>query len=239
MSRVAMGAALEREVRGLVKQWRVTEKEHSGRRFRFFENDDVVLVCGGIGADSARRAAEAVIAIYAPGVVYSVGFAGALDPGMRVGDILRPQSVVNAGDGSRIRLDSGKKGVLVSFGTVANPGQKARLRESFAAQAVDMEAAAVALAAEARGVEFAALKVISDESDFSLPAFERFVGSDGRFSEARFALYAAVRPWLWAKVARLARSSRRASRALCESLGKIDQTRIPAASEVREAVNRR
>src|SRR5260370_31641762 len=130
MSRVAIVAALEREVHGLLKQWRVIEKEHVGRRFRFFENDDVVLVCGGIGADSARRAAEAVIAIYAPGVVYSVGFAGGLDPGMRVGDILRPQSVVNAGDGSRIRLGSGE-GVLVSFGTVANPGQKAKLRDSF------------------------------------------------------------------------------------------------------------
>ena len=238
MSRVAIVAALEREVRGLVKQWRVIEKEHAGRRFRFFENDDVVLVCGGIGADSARRAAEAVIANYAPRVVYSVGFAGGLDPGMRVGDILRPQSVVNAGDGSRIRLESGR-GVLVSFGTVANPGQKAKLRESFAAQAVDMEAAAVALAAEARGVEFGVLKVISDQSDFSLPAIERFVGSDGRLSEARFALYAAVRPWLWAKVARLARNSSRASRALCEALGKIDPTRIQAATDLREAMNRR
>jgi adenosylhomocysteine nucleosidase len=238
MSRVAIVAALEREVRGLLKQWRVMEKEHAGRRFRFFENDDVVLVCGGIGADSARRAAEAVIAIYAPGVVYSVGFAGGLDPGMKVGDILQPQSVVNAGDGSRIRLDGGK-GVLASFATVANPGQKAKLRESFAAQAVDMEAAAVALAAEARGVEFGVLKVISDESDFSLPAIERFVGSDGRFSEARFALYAAVRPWLWAKVARLARNSSRASRVLCQALGKIDQTRIPAATDAREAMHRR
>jgi adenosylhomocysteine nucleosidase len=238
MSRVAIVAALEREVHGLLRQWRVVEKEHVGRRFRFFENDEVVLVCGGIGADSARRAAEAVIAIYAPGVVYSVGFAGGLDPGMRVGDILRPQSVVNAGDGSQIRLESGE-GVLVSFQAVASPGQKAKLRESFAAQAVDMEAAAVALAAAARGVEFAVLKVISDESDFGLPAIERFVGPDGRFSEARFALYAAVRPWLWAKVARLARNSSRASRALCESLGKIDPTRIPAATDAREAVNRR
>lgn len=238
MSRVAIVAALEREVHGLVKQWRVVDKEHAGRGFRFFENGDVVLVCGGVGAEAARRAAEAVIAIYAPGVVYSVGFVGALDPRLRVGDILQPQSVVNAGDGSRVRVDRGN-GVLVSFGAVAGSAQKSKLRESFAAQAVDMEAAAVARAAEARGVEFAVLKVVSDEFDFSFPAMERFVDSDGRFLEARFALYAMVRPWLWAKVARLARNSSRASRALCESLGKIDQSPIPAASEMREAVNRR
>lgn len=231
-------AALEREVRGLVKQWRVVEKEHAGRRFCFFENDDVALVCGGVGAEPARRAAEAVIAIYAPAVVYSAGFAGALDPRLRVGDVMQPQSVVNAGDGSRVSLDGGN-GVLVSFGSIANPAQKAKLRESFAAQAVDMEAAAVARAAEARGVEFAVLKVISDEFDFSFPAMEGFVDSDGRFSETRFALYAAVRPWLWAQVARLARNSGRASRSLCESLGRIDPTRIPAATDAREAVNRR
>ncbi len=238
MSKVAIVAALEREVRALVTQWRVTEKEHAGRRFRFFENSDVVLVCGGVGAEAARRAAEAVIAIYAPEVVYSVGFAGALDPGLRVGDVVQPQSVVNAGDGSRVRLDRGN-GVLVSFGAVAGPAQKAKLRESFAAQAVDMEAAAVARAAEARGVEFAVLKVVSDEFDFSLPAMERFVDSDGRFLEGRFALYAAVRPWLWLQVARMTRNSSRASRALCDALRKINQTPIPAASDAREAVNHR
>src|ERR1700739_3945236 len=79
MSRIAMVAALEREVHPLVKQWRVSDKEHDGKRFRFFEKDDVVLVCGGIGAQAARRAAEAVITLFAPKVVYSVGFAGALD----------------------------------------------------------------------------------------------------------------------------------------------------------------
>ena len=146
MSRVAIVAALEREVRPLVKEWQVSEKESEGRRYRFFEKDDLVLVCGGIGPEAARRAAEAVIALYAPSVIYSVGFAGAVDPGLKVADILRPLRVVNASDGSSVTLDRGQ-GVLVSFGSVASTAQKARLRDSFAAQAVDMEASAVARAA--------------------------------------------------------------------------------------------
>ena len=68
MSKVAIVAALEREVRPLVKDWRVQEREVGGRRFRFFEKGDFVLVCGGIGAEAARRAAEAVIENYAPSV---------------------------------------------------------------------------------------------------------------------------------------------------------------------------
>ena len=180
MSKVAIVAALEREVRPLVKDWRVQEREVSGRRLRFFEKGDFVLVCGGIGAEAARRAAEAVIENYAPSLVYSVGFAGALDPALRIGDIVQPQRVVNAGDGSSVQLDRGE-GVLVSFGSVASPEQKEKLRDSFGARSVDMEAAAVARAAEVRGVRFAVVKAISDEFDFRFPSMERFVDSSGQF----------------------------------------------------------
>jgi adenosylhomocysteine nucleosidase len=223
MSRVAVVAALEREVRPLVKGWRWSEKENGGRSFRFFEKGEVVVVCGGIGPEAARRAAEAVIAIYAPKVVYSAGFAGALDPGLKVEDIVLPRRVVNAGDGSSVVLDRGE-GVLVSYGSVADSTQKARLRDSFSAQAVDMEASAVACAAELRGVEFAAVKVISDEYDFSFPSMERFVDSGGQFREGRFAWFAVLRPWLWPQVVRLAQNSGRASRALCNWLRKLDGT---------------
>jgi adenosylhomocysteine nucleosidase len=215
--RVAIVAALEREVRPLVKDWSVSDREHDGRRFRFFENEDVVVVCGGIGQAAARRAAEAVIALFAPEAVYSAGFAGALDEGLKVGDVVRPKIVINARDGSRAVVEGGE-GVMVSFGSVASPEQKRKLRESFDALAVDMEAAAVARSAEAHGVEFGAVKAISDEVDFEFPAMERFVDAEGRFREGSFALWAAVRPWVWGRVIRLAMNSSRVSIALCKSL---------------------
>lgn len=220
MPRLAIVAALEREVRPLVKSWRVTDKEHDGRRFRFFENGEVVVVCGGIGAAAARRASEAVIAIFDPKIVCSGGFAGALDPKLRIGDVVRPSSVINAGDGSRTVVEGGE-GVLVSFDSVASPAQKSKLRDSFGADTVDMEAATVARAAEARGKEFTAVKAVSDEIDFEFPAMERFVDADGMFSQGGFAWHIAVRPWLWPRVLRLARNSGRASRALCAYLDTI------------------
>lgn len=226
MSKIAIVAALEREVRPLVKRWRVCEKDYEGRHFRFFECNEVVVVCGGIGAEAARRAAEAVINSYSPRLIYSTGFAGALDAALHVGDIVQPRRVVNAGDGSSLQLANGE-GVLVSFASVASPAQKAKLRESFSAHAVDMEAAAVARAAEVRGVKFAVIKVISDEFDFTFPDMQRFVDSSGQFLEGRFASFIAIRPWLWAQVVRLARDSGRASRALCERLRTI--TADPAA----------
>jgi adenosylhomocysteine nucleosidase len=232
MSRLAFVAALEREVRPLVKHWRLRDREHAGRTFRFFENEEAVVVCGGIGPQAARRAAEAVIVLYAPTLIYSVGYAGALDAGLKVGDILKPARVIDANDGSSTKSPNGS-GVLVSHSVTASSAQKGKLRECYGAQAVDMEGAAVARAAEARGVRFAALKVVSDEFNFELPATDRFVDTEGRFREARFAMFVAARPWLWSTVMRLARNSARATRVLCAELRRILAEEVSINSSTR------
>jgi adenosylhomocysteine nucleosidase len=213
-------AALEREVWPLVKKWNFSSRQHQGRQFKFFENAGTVLVCGGIGADAARRATEAVIRLYHPASVISVGFAGALQTGIKVGQPLMPRWVVNARDGSRSDTETGD-GVLVTADAVVGVAQKKRLAEAYGAQAVDMEGAAVARGAETHGIRFAALKVISDAFEFEMPPLQRFV-LDGKFHAARFGFYAAARPWLWKSVLQLARNSARASKALCRILAQDD-----------------
>jgi adenosylhomocysteine nucleosidase len=217
MPEVAIVAALEREVRALVREWKVAEREHAGRKFRFFESDRAVVVCGGVGPEAARRATEAVISLYRPARVVSAGFAGALMKGLRVGEIFEARCVVDSRDGSKTEAGSGD-GVLVSFSSVAGMEQKAKLASAYGAQAVDMEAAAVAKGAEARGLPFAAVKVISDELAFQMPPMERFVATDGSFQSGSFALYSAIRPWIWPTVFHLARNSSLASRSLCAKL---------------------
>jgi adenosylhomocysteine nucleosidase len=216
-AKVAIVAALEREVFTLVRRWRRVERECQGRRFNFFERGHAVLVCGGIGAGAARRATEAVIALYQPELVQSAGFAGALDPAMKVGEIFLPGVVIDSLDGSRVETGAGR-GVLVSVASVAGVEQKAKLAASYGAQAVDMEAAAVARGAQAHSVRFMAVKAISDESNFAMPAMDRFVSPDGRFRTGKFVAFAAVRPWLWPQVIQLARNAAKASRALCAEL---------------------
>ena len=216
-TKIAMVAALEREVRPLVKGWRRVEREYLGRGFNFFESGQAVAVCGGIGAEAARRATEAVIALYMPELVLSVGFAGGLDPALKVGEIFSPSRVIDARDGSSVEIAAGR-GVLVSALTIAGMEQKAKLAESYAAQAVDMEAAAVSRGAQARGVRFMAVKAFSDESAFSMPPLDRFVDRDGQFCQTAFAASLGARPWLWSKIFQLARNSAKASRALCAEL---------------------
>jgi adenosylhomocysteine nucleosidase len=219
MPKVAIVAALEREVRGLIRSGSCNEREHEGRKFTFFEQEEMVLVCGGIGAECARRAAEAVITLYHPVRIESVGFAGALDETLRVGDVFRPAVVIDARDGSRIETgDAQGDGLLVTFVAVAGAEQKAKLAQAYKARVVDMEAAAVLAAARVHGIAFSATKVISDELDFEMPQMAGFIGADGRFKTAGFVVYAALRPWLWGRVAILARNSSRAARVLGEHL---------------------
>jgi len=217
--KVAMVAALEREIRALVKSWSRVECEHEGRRFRFFESEQAVLVCGGIGAEAARRATEAAIALYQPELVLSVGFAGALDPPLKVGEIFSPSRIIDARDASSIETGTGR-GVLISVAAIAGAEQKAKLAESYGAQAVDMEASAVARGAQARGVRFMAVKAISDESTLVMPSMDRFIDHDGQFRGTAFAASVAVQPWLWPRIFHLARNSAKASRALCTELAR-------------------
>jgi adenosylhomocysteine nucleosidase len=223
--KLAIVAALEREVRPLIRHWRVREQIHATRTYRFYEHEATVVVCGGIATEAARRATEAAISLYAPDKICSAGFAGALDPKLKVGNLLEPRQVINFADSSRIESEqlatasSGK--ILITFNTVATSAQKRILRESYSADAVDMEAAAVARAAEVRGIPFAVIKVISDEVDFIFPSTERFVDLSGQFRETQFALYAALRPWLWSRLIQLAHNSSRASRALCARLEQL------------------
>jgi len=191
--------------------------EQGGRRYRLFENGEAVLVCGGIGAEAARRATEAVIREVHPVRVVSAGFAGAVDGGLQVGHVLEPRTVINSADGARTEVGRGE-GILVSSATVADKAQKIRFGKAYGAIAVDMEAAAVAQGAQARGVEFGALKAISDAADFNLSALDRFVAKDGSFHSVRFACHVALRPWLWGTTIALARDSSKASRALCSAI---------------------
>lgn len=221
--KIAVVAALEREVSPLIKDWPTITKEHGGRVFKFFEKEQTVVVCGGMGSEAARRAAEAVINLYRPMLVVSAGFAGGLDSALPAGHTLTPRHVIDAGDSSRTDSGSGE-GVLVTFGTIADAEQKARLAKAYGAQAVDMEAAAVARAAEAHGVRFLACKVISDTTDSRLPPLARFIGKDADFHALKFLGFIAIRPWLWGGVLRLARDSGMAAGKLCEVLVKLGQT---------------
>jgi adenosylhomocysteine nucleosidase len=219
----AIIAALEREVRPLAKDWSSTSVQHDSRPYTFHESSYAVAVCGGIGAEAARRAAEAVIAKYCPDLLISAGVAGSLVPDIKVGATIFPATVIDSQDASRhesaiqtspVGNTAVGRTILITYPEVATVAQKQQLAKSYGAHAVDMEAAAVARAAQAHDLPFLAVKAISDDLNFELPGMSRFIRA-GKFDTPRFVLHFAIRPWLWLRVFRLARNTKIASENLC------------------------
>jgi len=107
--------------------------------------------------------------------VISTGFCGALDPALRVGDIVRE---------------------LYSIDRVAvTAAEKHELRNQTGAAAVDMESAAIARKAAQWGVPFYAIRAVSDTAAEDMPLdFNKYRDRDGRFSRFRIALAALARP---------------------------------------------
>ena len=189
-------AALPREVAPLVKGWKC-EKLPGNRTVYLREN--VVVACAGMGPQQVALAASAARALLPVTELISVGLAGACDPALRVGDIVRPGVVVDRNTGERF-LDQRYDRVLVSTNAILSIAEKERLRVAYDAAAVDMEAATVARLARAHGLQFSAIKVISDVADFDMSGLSGFATDDGQFRERAFALHAALRPWMWGRL---------------------------------------
>jgi adenosylhomocysteine nucleosidase len=214
---IAIVAAMEREISPLVRGWNMI----LGPRYRFYERGSVIAFAGGIGPGAARQAADTVLTFRQPALIISAGFAGALRESMPVGSVIVPTKVLGLPGEQTFSIENGE-GTLVSVADIVNPSVKQELKNKYAADAVDMEAASVAAIAQARGIRFMAVKAISDEAGLELPPMGRFIDSRGEFQTFRFAMHAAVRPALWSTLGHLKRNADKAANALCEFLARID-----------------
>ncbi len=210
----AIIAALPREVRHLVRGW---QQHHLPGKIVVYTNDLAVIACAGMGPARATLAVQAAMSLKPVTTLLSVGLAGACDPTLKVGDIVRAGTIIDTRSGERFS-DPKFKDVLVSSTSIASVKEKLRLYASYGAHAVDMEAAAVARIAQAHGISFHAIKVISDDANFELQELARFATEDGQFREAAFGIHAALRPQLWSKLFHLAGNSKRAVQSLTAEL---------------------
>lgn len=234
MSKIAIIAAMEREIAPLVRGWQRGTLPSGKRKFLRFERDGVVAVVSGIGCENAEQAARVVVEQYRPALLISVGLAGALIRSLKVGSVFTPNVVVDIADGAEYRCSADGNhvsgGVLVSAAEIAGAEAKCELVNRFHGLVVDMEAAGVARVAQKGQIGFRCVKAISDEADFAMPPMGKFLNVAGEFRSGKFALWAALRPWQWPRIAALARNSRRAISALSHRLQKdLASTLLPNA----------
>jgi len=219
---VGIVTAMATEVRPLIRDWRQNphpweKRPRVGHPAGFFESDGAVLLCGGIGYEAGKRAAEAVIEHAKPSLLIAAGLAGGLKPKWTLGRTMVAAEVVDEATGRRFKTAYGE-GTVVSSREIARASKKRELASRFGADLVDMEGAAVAEVAGAHGLPFLAVKAVSDEMDFELPPLQGFVDPEGRFQSARFGFWAAWHPRWWPAIAQLKKRSDRAAAALAEKL---------------------
>jgi adenosylhomocysteine nucleosidase len=200
----------------------------------------VTVVEGGVGPDAARAATAALPAGAA--VLGSVGFVGALAPDLVAGDIVVAEAIVWDERGSVRRHVVApvlvealvgaltpasprppRAGAILSSPTVlAGVGAKRAAYDRHAAVAVEMESAALAAHAAARGTLFFALRVVLDPADLSLEGLPPELA----VSWAARARVAAM-PSVWPLLGTLRRHAATASTALTRAL----RTVLPALGD--------
>jgi adenosylhomocysteine nucleosidase len=182
-----------------------------------FALPQAVIAVGGIGEKFARRAAEVAIGFAQPKLLLSAGIVGAISPKLRVGEVGRIREVVEVATGARYLTSSGGDWVLATSQDVSDAAEKRELLTKYGADVVDMEAAAVAQVAKERGLEFAAIKSISDDAEFEMPPMNRFI-EEGKFDTRSFLVYIALRPRWWPTLGKIKKNSALAAANLCRAV---------------------
>jgi adenosylhomocysteine nucleosidase len=179
------------------------------------------MVANGPGPKLAGRAVDVVKEHLPMDGLISIGFCGALQPSLRACDIFVATEIVGVAPAlAPTSQKPFKTGKLLSIDRViSTTAEKAELGKA-GADAVEMEAAAVAARAREWKVPFYAVRVVTDTYDESFPLeFNQMRRLDGHFSRVRI-LGAAMRKPLavFPELIKLNSRTKRAARALGDFL---------------------
>jgi adenosylhomocysteine nucleosidase len=180
----------------------------------------VAMVANGPGPKLAGAAIDEVKRHASMDGLVSIGFCGGLQPWLGACDIFVATEV--AGVASALAPSSSRPfrtGKLLSIDrVVSTAAEKGELAKN--ADAVEMEAAAVAERAGQYNVPFYAVRVVTDTFEESFPLdFNAVRSSDGRFSRSRILAAALRRPWIvLPELIKLNKRTKRASQALGDFL---------------------
>ena len=188
----------------------------------------VDFVVTGMGMENARRGAEAIIDSEHKACV-GAGFAGALKPTLKVGDILVARAVRELGGNKTLECSRNlfraacenqaieAKMFLTADHVVGTAEEKQGL--SPFADAVDMESFATISAARERNVSAVAIRVISDRFDEDMPAeIKTTIDEQGRVKIGEVVKHVLAHPLQIPALIRLGGKSRTAAQALAHFL---------------------
>ncbi|MHB1156465.1 MAG: phosphorylase family protein [Phycisphaerales bacterium] len=193
--------------------------------FSQYADDTTLLQITGMGQSRARQSAQQLLADLRPTRVLITGLCGALDPSLKVADVLHFTKIISPSSQTFVPTLIGLAStpshmtLLTADHLITTPAEKSRLHRQTAAHAVDMESAAVAAVCDAHHIPWLCLRAVSDTADQALPAY--LADMVDRFGRSR--PLAALRqllphPARLRTLLQIARQSRAAANALANAL---------------------
>ena len=148
-------------------------------------------------------------------VVILAGTAGGLSPARSTGEVIVAREVIDAGSGRRwtpsllLGENDPRSGTLcVAEDLVSTIAEKQALHEQTGADGVDLECAAFAALAEARGWNWGVIRGISDGPEATLPTeAARWIDSQGKTRLGALLASLLLKPRLLSSLGRLRRDS--------------------------------
>lgn len=173
-----------------------------------------VLITGMGRRNASTRFREALRRV-SPQRVITCGFAGALNPDLKIGDVLFDQDFDAGFDEALSRLGASRGRFHCSARVAVSVAEKCELRRTTGADAVEMESSVIRTLCRERGIPSATIRAISDTANEDLPLdFNALMTSDQRISMLRLTTALVKSPRAVPNLLKLQRNTRIAAQSL-------------------------
>lgn len=131
---------------------------------------DVAILIVGIGRANAEKSVREFLAVNSPALVLTCGFAGGLNPGLKLGEVVFETGNLKSEIQNQLRAAGAKPAKIFCADLIATTvAEKKKLRAETGADVVEMESAAIQTVCRERGIPCATVRVISDTANEDLP----------------------------------------------------------------------
>lgn len=187
---------------------------------------DVRVLVTGIGSRNTERSVCQVLGEFSPERVFTCGFAGALNPELRIADIVFARESTNLSFAARLQMLGAIPAKFVCTETVAvTVAEKSALRARTGADAVEMESQIISELCGARAIECVTLRAISDLAREDLPLdFNALMTPERNLNATRLAWAILKAPQKIPALMRLGKNSALAAKRLADVLIQLIST---------------
>ena len=133
-------------------------------------NAGVSILIVGIGRANAENAVRKFLAAQSPELVLTCGFAGGLNPELKLGAVVFEVSSQQSAVSSQLLTAGAQPAKIFCADRIATTvAEKKKLRAETGAEVVEMESGAIQAVCRERGIPCATVRVISDTAGEDLP----------------------------------------------------------------------